>query len=167
MVGGVRGLGSAATPMRLVSPAPVLVNRAPSQPPQGPPAPPPPSIYSQPTPTSHSNASGECLGEFTFKLFSLSLFRTLDLPAAGYSMVSQVHKFISADERFLIFQIFHIFLFLTSSCNFIEVFFIILCYIVISLQLHCQGLPLVKKCREKENWSGRRQMFLPKSVGKN
>lgn len=68
MVGGVRGLGSAATPMRLVSPAPVLVNRAPSQPPQGPPAPPPPSIYSQPTPTSHSNASGECLGEFPSKL---------------------------------------------------------------------------------------------------
>lgn len=63
-MGGVRGLGSAATPMRLVSPAPVLVNRAPSQPPPGPPAPPPPSLYSQPTPTSHSNATpGECLGE--------------------------------------------------------------------------------------------------------
>ncbi|KAK9306990.1 hypothetical protein QLX08_002594 [Tetragonisca angustula] len=63
VMGGVRGLSSAATPMRLVSPAPVLVNRAPSQPPPGPPAPPPPSLYSQPTPTSHSNATpGECLG---------------------------------------------------------------------------------------------------------
>ncbi|XP_011875908.1 PREDICTED: pumilio homolog 2 isoform X4 [Vollenhovia emeryi] len=63
VMGGVRGLGSAATPMRLVSPAPVLVNRAPSQPPPGPPAPPPPNLYSQPTPTSHSNATpGECLG---------------------------------------------------------------------------------------------------------
>uniref|UniRef100_A0A0C9RDH2 Pum protein n=1 Tax=Fopius arisanus TaxID=64838 RepID=A0A0C9RDH2_9HYME len=63
VMGGVRGLGSAATPMRLVSPAPVLVNRAPSQPPPGPPAPPPPSLYSQPTPTSHSSATpGECLG---------------------------------------------------------------------------------------------------------
>ena len=63
-MGGVRGLSSAATPMRLVSPAPVLVNRAPSQPPPGPPAPPPPSLYSQPTPTSHSNATpGECLGK--------------------------------------------------------------------------------------------------------
>ncbi|XP_048516097.1 maternal protein pumilio isoform X6 [Athalia rosae] len=63
VMGGVRGLGSAATPMRLVSPAPVLVNRAPSQPQPGPPAPPPPSLYSQPTPTSHSNAApGECLG---------------------------------------------------------------------------------------------------------
>ena len=61
-MGGVRGLGSAGTQMRLVSPAQVLVNRAPSQPPQGPPAP-PPSLYSQATPTSHSNASpGECLG---------------------------------------------------------------------------------------------------------
>ena len=65
VMGGVRGLSSAATPMRLVSPAPVLVNRAPSQPPPGPPAPPPPNLYSQPTPTSHSNATpGECLGEF-------------------------------------------------------------------------------------------------------
>lgn len=64
VMGGVRGLSSAATPMRLVSPAPVLVNRAPSQPPPGPPAPPPPNLYSQPTPTSHSNATpGECLGE--------------------------------------------------------------------------------------------------------
>lgn len=64
VMGGVRGLSSAATPMRLVSPAPVLVNRAPSQPPPGPPAPPPPSLYSQPTPTSHSNATpGECLGK--------------------------------------------------------------------------------------------------------
>ncbi|XP_039311745.1 maternal protein pumilio isoform X7 [Solenopsis invicta] len=63
VMGGVRGLSSAATPMRLVSPAPVLVNRAPSQPPPGPPAPPPPNLYSQPTPTSHSNATpGECLG---------------------------------------------------------------------------------------------------------
>ncbi|CAL7943023.1 unnamed protein product [Xylocopa violacea] len=63
VMGGVRGLSSAATPMRLVSPAPVLVNRAPSQPPPGPPAPPPPSLYSQPTPTSHNNATpGECLG---------------------------------------------------------------------------------------------------------
>ncbi|XP_017883841.1 pumilio homolog 2 isoform X3 [Ceratina calcarata] len=63
VMGGVRGLSSAATPMRLVSPAPVLVNRAPSQPPPGPPAPPPPSLYSQATPTSHSNATpGECLG---------------------------------------------------------------------------------------------------------
>ncbi|XP_012142820.1 pumilio isoform X2 [Megachile rotundata] len=63
LMGGVRGLSSAAAPMRLVSPAPVLVNRAPSQPPPGPPAPPPPSLYSQPTPTSHSNATpGECLG---------------------------------------------------------------------------------------------------------
>ncbi|TGZ42708.1 Maternal protein pumilio [Temnothorax longispinosus] len=62
VMGGVRGLSSAATPMRLVSPAPVLVNRAPSQPPPGPPAP-PPNLYSQPTPTSHSNATpGECLG---------------------------------------------------------------------------------------------------------
>lgn len=64
VMGGVRGLSSAATPMRLVSPAPVLVNRAPSQPPPGPPAPPPPNLYSQPTSTSHSNATpGECLGE--------------------------------------------------------------------------------------------------------
>ncbi|XP_026825633.1 pumilio homolog 2 isoform X3 [Ooceraea biroi] len=63
VMGGVRGLSSTATPMRLVSPAPVLVNRAPSQPPPGPPAPPPPNLYSQPTPTSHSNATpGECLG---------------------------------------------------------------------------------------------------------
>ncbi|KAJ8673651.1 hypothetical protein QAD02_004913 [Eretmocerus hayati] len=62
VMGGVRGLGSAATPMRLVSPAQVLVNR-PSQPPPGPQAPPPPSLYSQATPTSHSNATpGECLG---------------------------------------------------------------------------------------------------------
>lgn len=59
----VPGIGSASTPMRLVSPAQVLVNRAPSQPPQGPPAPPPPSLYSQATPTTHSNANpGECLG---------------------------------------------------------------------------------------------------------
>ena len=64
VMGGVRGLGSAATPMRLVSPAPVLVNRAPSQQQPGPQAPPPPSLYSQPTPTSHSNATpGECLGK--------------------------------------------------------------------------------------------------------
>lgn len=72
VMGGVRGLSSAATPMRLVSPAPVLVNRAPSQPPPGPPAPPPPSLYSQATPTSHSNAApGECLGKLPAGISSL------------------------------------------------------------------------------------------------
>ncbi|KAL6425143.1 hypothetical protein ACFW04_009428 [Cataglyphis niger] len=77
VMGGVRGLSSAATPMRLVSPAPVLVNRAPSQPPPGPPAPPPPNLYSQPTPTSHSNATpGECLGTVTASPSPLGLSLT-------------------------------------------------------------------------------------------
>ena len=75
VMGGVRGLGSAGTPMRIVSPAQVLVNRAPSQPPQGPQAPPPPSLYSQATPTSHNNAQpGECLSEsFVFCLWKYLL----------------------------------------------------------------------------------------------
>ncbi|XP_025993258.1 pumilio homolog 2 isoform X9 [Solenopsis invicta] len=86
VMGGVRGLSSAATPMRLVSPAPVLVNRAPSQPPPGPPAPPPPNLYSQPTPTSHSNATpGECLGTVTASPSPLGLSLTPP-PSLGGSL---------------------------------------------------------------------------------
>lgn len=77
-MGGVRGLGSAATPMRLVSPAPVLVNRAPSQPPQGPPAPPPPSLYSQSTSTSHTNANpGECLGKSSNRIGHIFAYQSV------------------------------------------------------------------------------------------
>lgn len=69
VMGGVRGLSSAAAPMLR---AQVLVNRAPSQPGPGPQAPPPPSLYNQPASSSHNNANpGECLG--TLKSITLVL----------------------------------------------------------------------------------------------